>query len=380
MRRCDVLFVGGGPAGSSCAWHLARLGLDVAVLDKAVFPRDKVCAGWITPQVVAALALDLSDYARGQVLAPIAGFRTGPMGGRLVETRYPATVSYAIRRCEFDHYLLARSGADLMLGQALEDLRRDDDGWIANGAIRAPMLVGAGGHGCPVARRLSAGGKPPVPLVAAQEIEFRLAPGAESPVAADAPELYFCRDLKGYGWCVRKGDWLNVGLGREDPRGLKGEVGAFLAALQRQGRIPALPADGSRGHAYLLHGHGSRHWVEDGVLLIGDAAGIAYAQSGEGIRPAVESGLLAAEIIAAARPDFRAERLARYPTLLRQRLGRARRPHPAATRRLETAAGLFLLGNRWLTRSLLLDRWFLHRSDPALEVRHALPRGLRAAA
>ena len=55
MERCDVLVVGGGPAGSSCAWRLRRAGLDVVVLDRKAFPRDKVCAGWITPQVARAL-------------------------------------------------------------------------------------------------------------------------------------------------------------------------------------------------------------------------------------------------------------------------------------------------------------------------------------
>ena len=51
-ESCDVLIVGGGPAGSSCARQLRRAGLDVLILDKSEFPRDKVCAGWITPQVV----------------------------------------------------------------------------------------------------------------------------------------------------------------------------------------------------------------------------------------------------------------------------------------------------------------------------------------
>jgi len=56
MNACDVLIVGGGPGGSSCAWTLRAAGLDVVVADAAVFPRDKVCAGWITPQVIAELA------------------------------------------------------------------------------------------------------------------------------------------------------------------------------------------------------------------------------------------------------------------------------------------------------------------------------------
>ena len=58
METCDALIVGGGPAGSSCAWKLHQHGMDVMVLDKAFFPRNKVCAGSITPAVVHALQLD----------------------------------------------------------------------------------------------------------------------------------------------------------------------------------------------------------------------------------------------------------------------------------------------------------------------------------
>ena len=58
METCDVLVVGGGPAGSTCAWKLRQAGADVTVIDRATFPRDKVCAGWITPPVINALGLD----------------------------------------------------------------------------------------------------------------------------------------------------------------------------------------------------------------------------------------------------------------------------------------------------------------------------------
>ena len=57
MVTCDVLVIGGGPAGSTCAWKLREAGLDVIVMDRATFPRDKVCGGWITPQVIADLRL-----------------------------------------------------------------------------------------------------------------------------------------------------------------------------------------------------------------------------------------------------------------------------------------------------------------------------------
>ena len=362
MRTCDVIVVGGGPAGSSCARRLRQHELDVVVLDQARFPRDKVCAGWITPQVIEALDLDLADYARGRVLQPITGFRTGLLGRNMLLTRYDGPVSYAIRRYEFDDYLLRRSGAELATGQALHELNRVDGFWIANATFRAPMLVGAGGHTCPVARRMAHKPVGELPLILAKEVEIALDPDASTAIEPGTPELYFCHDLKGYGWCVRKQGWLNVGLGREDPRDLSRHVADFVAGLQRAGHIPAFGSHLLRGHAYLLSGHGSRPWPAAGVRRAGDAPGLAGPQSGEGIGPAVESGQLAAEVIADCRGDFRASRLQAYQALLIRKPGRPSGKlsmtfNPDVARSL----GALLLGSRFLTRSLLLNRWFLHR-------------------
>ena len=98
--------------------------------------------------------------------------------------RYPDAVSYGIRRCEFDHYLLARSGAEQRLGEPVRTLERRDGDWVVNGAVRAPMLIGAGGHFCPVAQRLGARLGHGEPIIAAQETEFRLAPGRRARVAS----------------------------------------------------------------------------------------------------------------------------------------------------------------------------------------------------
>ena len=134
MERFDAIVVGGGPAGSTCAWQLRRAGLAVAVIDKRNFPRDKVCAGWVTPAAVETLRLDLDEYRAGRVLQPIRSFRTGSMAGRMVETRYDEVASYGIRRVEFDHYLLDRSRCEAAHralrqasragGRALADRRR----------------------------------------------------------------------------------------------------------------------------------------------------------------------------------------------------------------------------------------------------------------
>ena len=225
---CDALIVGGGPAGSTCAWALRRAGLDVMVLDAAVFPRDKVCAGWITPQVVTDLRLDVEEYRRGRTFQPITGFRVGLIeGGPDIHTTYRHQVSFGIRRCEFDHYLLQRSGARVKAGTPVKSIehvtsvRNTGGQWIVNDSIRTPLLIGAGGHFCPVARSIN-GPMSAASVVVAQEAEFPIESGggASCAVLGDAPELYFCRDLKGYGWCFRKGEYLNVGLGRLDRRSL----------------------------------------------------------------------------------------------------------------------------------------------------------------
>lgn len=378
MDSCEVLIVGGGPAGSSCARQLREAGIDTIILDKATFPRDKVCGGWITPAVVEELGIDLAEYARGRVLQAITGFRTGRMGDAEVETKYGRSVSYGVRRFEFDDYLLQRSGARLILGKPLTSVERSGDGWIVNGEaankeIRARLLVGAGGHFCPVARYLGASARKEE-AVAAQEIEFEM--NAEQreacAIRGDFPELYFCADLKGYGWCFRKGDFLNIGLGRLDAHSLPGHVSEFVRGLKESGKIGFdLPA-AMRGHAYLIFRETKRQVVGDGVLLIGDAAGLAYSQSGEGIRPAVESGLLAAKAIIAAGGEYTRERLEGYRGMLGARFGEARadwstRIGRKLPPRVMQSVAKALLETRWFSRRVVLDQWFLHTDEPALD-------------
>lgn len=368
---CDVLIVGGGPAGSSCARKLRSAGLDVLILDKSEFPRDKVCAGWITPQVVDELEMDTRDYEQGRVLQPITGFVTG-MGERASHpVRYDKIVSYGIRRCEFDNYLLHRSGARLRLGESWGTVERIANRWVVNGEISAALVIGAGGHFCPVARFLGAQLGKDERAICAQEIEFEMneAQAGQCGVANEQPELYFCDDLKGYGWCFRKGNFLNVGLGREGNHRLVEHVQAFSRWLQSQGKVPADAPARFKGHAYLLYSHARRPLVGEGVLIIGDAAGLAYTQSGEGIRPAIESGLLAAQVIAEARGDYSRQRLNEYEARLLARFGE-RSTGASLTSSLPEAWKLALarslMQTQWFTRRIVLDRWFLHADQAAL--------------
>jgi menaquinone-9 beta-reductase len=379
MVRCDVLIVGGGPAGSSCAWALRDSGLDVAVLDQRRFPRDKVCGGWITPAVLEELHVDPAAYSLERVLQPITGFRTSYMGGPEIESNYHRPVSYGIRRCEFDDFLLRRCGARLLEGQPLASIKRAGDSWIANGQIGARLLVGAGGHFCPVARFAGAKARAET-AVAAQELEFEMnsAQQQNCAIQGEVPELFFCADMKGYGWCFRKGNFLNIGLGRLDSHALPRHVAEFLRFLKAKGKIAFDISASMLGHGYLLYQETRRKMVDDGLLLIGDAAGLAYSQSGEGIRPAIESGLLAAETVVAARGAYTKEALERYHTRLRARFGDSKGDWSTAIGRnlpprFMHSLARVLLASQWFPRRVVLDHWFLHRREAGLQVSSVSP-------
>jgi menaquinone-9 beta-reductase len=364
MDSCDILIVGGGPAGSSCAWGLRNSGLSVAIIDKQRFPRDKVCGGWITPPVLKALKIDPVAYGAGRTLQPITSFRMGSIGTCApIYTDYGRPVSYGIRRREFDEYLLRRCGARLQEGVGLASIERDGGGWIINGNLRTRLVVGAGGHFCPVARHF--GPKANATAVVAQETEFEMdeRQRADCPVRGTTPELYFCPDMKGYGWCFRKGSFLNVGLGRADSHGLPDHVGGFVRFLAGLGISSEMPA--MRGHAYFLYGTSQRRVTGEGFLLIGDAVGLAYPQSGEGILPAIESGLVAAETILSAKGDYAEAQLAPYAAQLAARFGtggdRLTGIAGSLPPRLIRLAAMRLLETRWFVRNFVLDRWFLHQ-------------------
>jgi flavin-dependent dehydrogenase len=232
--------------------------------------------------------------------------------------------------------------------------------WVVNGVVAAPIVVGAGGHFCPVARHLR-GHRPEERPVVAKEAEFRLTDAAAARTIDRSPELFFCRDMQGYAWCVRKGAYLNVGIGRRDRAHFADHVRAFTDLLIQRGTLDADAAIAWKGHAYRAAGVGPMPIVGDGMLLCGDAAGLAFPESGEGIAPAIESGLLAARALIAARPDDARERLADYAAQIRRR-------HPPVHASALTSSAAYaavaraLLRSRAFTRHVLLDRWFLRRA------------------
>lgn len=319
MIESDVIIVGGGPAGSSCAWRLRAHGIDSVVLDGQDFPRVKLCAGWITPSVLADLEIGPGEYP--YPLVRLGALRAEFFGKRRSWSFAVKAEQYSIRRFEFDHWLLQRSGAKVIRHQVRE-VSADGGGFVLDGQFRCRALVGAAGTHCPVYRSLFRQGhaRSREHQVVALEEEFEY--GSRS----DECYLWFGENgLVGYAWCVPKGNgWVNVGLGGfchyldEAEVKLQEHWSAFVERLGAAGLVT--------GHTYAPKGHTYfvRDRVETGRIgnayVVGDAAGLATRDLGEGIGPAVESGIRAADAIALGQP-YSLHGLTTY-SLVGGRLGR----------------------------------------------------------
>ena len=308
MAAHDAIVVGGGPGGSTAAWRLALRGLRPLVLDAAVFPRVKICAGWVTPAALRDLDVDPEKYPL--TIQPFKACVLEFEGARR-ETGWRRPASYGIIRREFDHYLLERAaaaGADVRWGIRVTGVSQHADRVSVETdrgvAFEAPVIIGAGGHRCPVAKALGQVSEREE-VVVAQESETQLAPEwAErlSPFMG-APELYVEPDLRGYGWYFPKQDFLNIGIGCTGggDGSLPRRRDELVAALRASGRLPAdLPVEPFKGHAYVVRRQAPRRLSGPRFCLVGDAAGLARDLSGEGIGPAIRSGRLAADAVAAS--------------------------------------------------------------------------------
>ncbi len=291
MRTCDVLIVGGGPAGSSAAWKLRRAGCDVLVLDQARFPRLKLCAGWITPEVVRDLEIDIGAYPHRFLT-----FERMHMHFKGLHLPVPC-VQHSIRRVEFDAWLLERSGAPL-IEHAVRQIREEEGAYVIDEAFRCRYLIGAGGTRCPVYRSLFRELNPRAAGLQTVTLEHEIAYDWRDP---DCHLWFFDHGLPGYAWYVPKQNgWLNIGIGgmaeriKRSGRSIHEHWALFTSKLDR--RLARGARYDPSGYSYYLRG--PVEVVRRGnAFIAGDAAGLATRDMAEGIGPAVRSGLAAAQSI-----------------------------------------------------------------------------------
>jgi len=290
MIEAEVVIVGGGPAGSTCARELNRRGINAIVLDKSDFPRPKLCAGWITPEVFETL--ELESY-------PHSLIRFERLHFHFFDLRMPVrTVQFSIRRIEFDQWLLQRAGVPVYR-HTVYRIERSAGSYVIDGTFRCTYLVGAGGTYCPVYRcffrDLYPRARKGMITTLEEEFEYDYSD-------SNCYLWFFDRGLPGYSWYVPKGNgYLNVGIGGvlETLKSRKRGIGEYWSCFIQKLETLALVRNRifhPRAYNYYLK-QKQANVIRDNVFLVGDAAGLATRDMGEGIGPAVESGLRAAAAI-----------------------------------------------------------------------------------
>ena len=291
MGKYDVAVVGAGPAGSTTAYHLAKAGARVLLLDRAEFPREKPCGGGVTARAFERAPVDLTPVVEQVVNRVRFSYK---LGGHF-DFEYPQTLVYMTQRLRLDEYLLnnaAAAGADFHGGSVVRSIELEKDGVriAANGDVyEAGAIVGADGANGAVARSvgLHPVSDPPVAL----EANFPYEGGAAPPEWSGLLALELGSMPGGYGWSFPKSDHFNVGCGGWQSQG--GKLRSHLSALRSHYGLQSAPMLNIRGHHLPTRDEGAPI-VRGRALLVGDAAGLVDPMSGEGIYSAFVSGHLAA--------------------------------------------------------------------------------------
>jgi flavin-dependent dehydrogenase len=296
VQTCDVLIVGGGPAGSAAARRLKLGGADVLVLDKEDFPRLKLCAGWITPEVVRELEMDIPSYPHRFLT-----FDRLHVHVKGLYVKVPC-VQHSIRRVEFDAWLLQRSGAPVVK-HTVRNIRLEDGWYIVDDAFRARHLIGAGGTRCPVYRAFFKEANPRAAELQTVTLEHEIPYEWKD---GDCHLWFFDKGLPGYSWYVPKEDgYLNVGVGgmaerlKRSGKDIRHHWSHFTGLLERN--LASGAQYDPTGYSYFLRGNVEVVRIGN-AFITGDAAGLATRDMAEGIGPAVRSAHRAADAILEGKP------------------------------------------------------------------------------
>jgi menaquinone-9 beta-reductase len=354
-NTADVIVVGAGPAGSTTAYYLAKSGLDVLLLEKTAFPREKVCGDGLTPRAtkqLVGMGIDISEEAgwlRNKGLRILAG-------GVRLEMDWPDLAAYpnyglVRKRDDFDEQLARqaqKAGARLHercnVGQPIIDARTGRITGVhakvgeekTPATFHAPLVVAADGNSTRLSLAMGLHRREDRPMGVAVRTYFT-SPRHQDDYLESWLELWDRRHaqaqlLPGYGWIFGMGDGTsNVGLGILDSSASFQELNwrevlkAWCASMPEDwGYTPENMTTPIRGAALPMAFNRQPHYTR-GLLLVGDAGGMINPFNGEGIAYAMESGSIAADVIVQAHARstaaLRERALGRYPQVLKDTYG-----------------------------------------------------------
>ncbi|MDT8375242.1 MAG: geranylgeranyl reductase family protein [Mariprofundaceae bacterium] len=329
MKQYDVAVVGGGPAGASAAYRLARAGLKVALIEKESLPRRKVCAGGVVFRARSMFDVDITPVVESECFtASLCLLKSGSY----FEAVRDVPVISMVMRARLDQFLCeqaVQAGADMYDSFCVVSADFEHDFVTVRseaGAIRAGHVIAADGASSTMAR------------LAGWQESARLAPAIECELTVSdtimdrfANRAHFDFDIpaNGYGWVFPKRDHLNIGLGgfgRKKKLNLKALLHEYTDLLGIR-----LPADVDIYGYVIPVVPRAGGFVRNRVFLVGDAAGFADPVSAEGISFSLQSGQLAADALIESGLDAVASQ-----NLYQDRLEHSILPELAAGRKLAT--------------------------------------------
>jgi geranylgeranyl reductase family protein len=292
MNRFDVVVVGAGPAGSSCALRLARTGARVLMVDRAKFPRDKPCGGAVTGRAALEAPCDFSPVVERVVdVAELVS-----AGGRVRVRGSKTPIAYMTQRRRLDHHLVEQAqSAGVEFRDGVRNVVVDHATMTATvdrDRCQAAVLVGADGANGTAAKSLLLGEIEATGIA----LEGNLDRGRADVSRYDTRGVvHFGVMVGGYGWIFPKGDHVNVGVGGWLSEG--GQLRSRLEWFCDEYGLPFQELQDVRGHRLPMKA-GKATLASERGCLVGDAAGLVDPLTGDGMYECFVSARLAAEHIA----------------------------------------------------------------------------------
>ncbi len=295
MKHYDVIVIGLGPAGSTAARELARLGHRVLALEKEKIPRYKPCGGCLSRKIENLLDEDFMEVVEETIYKVVVTFK----GEEELEIESDSPLAYMVMRDRFDEYLSRKAeeaGATIHDGEPVKGVEITESGYTVYTSRRAyscDFLVGADGVNGITSSFLNYG--PERTNAIALEGEVRVQPG-ELPNMRGTVRLDVGTIPQGYGWIFPKLDHWSLGVGTVKAH-LDKPKSRYAAFKEEQGISKKIESEKLRGFRIPLFTSRTSTITRGRSLLAGDAAALVDPFLGEGIYYAVRSGQLAAESI-----------------------------------------------------------------------------------